>query len=308
MLSSIPFEIPSYLLDRANTKRLSRMAIAGADHKIALESAHKCALANLIEPVLIGDKRKIELLAESVAWDISKFQLINAIREDDIAQVAVSLARAGEVATLMKGHLHTDILMRAILNDKYGLRTNSRLSHIFHMTVPNNPRVLLITDGALNVAPNVSTKIEIVKNAVQLAHALGNNRPRVAMLSGTETAIKSMPSSTEALEVVERAKRGEINNALVDGPFAFDIAISQKAAELKGIDSPVAGFADVIVVPNIEMGNGLFKMMVYFMSGLAAGVIIGAKVPIVLTSRADPPEARLAATAIANIISKHNSL
>ena len=174
-----------------------------------------------MNPFLIGDKRKIERLAKSAYWDISNLQLINAIGENEVAQVAVSLARAGEVTTLMKGHLHTDILMRAVLNDKYGLRTNSRLSHIFHMTVPNNPRTLLITDGALNVAPDISTKIEIVKNAVHLARALGKKRPRVAMLSGTETAIESMPSSIEALQVVERAKKGEINNALVDGPFCL---------------------------------------------------------------------------------------
>ena len=181
------------------------------------------------------------------------------------------------------------------------LRTGRRLSHVFHMTVPGNDRVLMITDGAVNVAPNANTMIDIVNNAVGLAHALGNPKPKVAMLSGTESAIPAMPSSMQAKEIVDRARAGEVTGAIVDGPFAFDNAVSPEAAKLKGIESPVAGNADILAVPNIEMGNGLFKMMVYFMSGLAAGIVLGAKVPIVLTSRADPPEARFAATAIAAI-------
>ena len=201
----------------------------------------------------------------------------------------------------MKGYVHTDALMKAVLNRRNGLLIGQRLSHVFHMTVPNSERVLMITDGAINVAPNTTTKIDIINNAVQLSHALGNTMPRVAMLSGTETVIESMPSSVDAAEVVKLANNGAVTGAIVDGPFAFDNAVSSEAAEIKGITSPVAGKADILIVPNIETGNGLFKMMVYFMSGLAAGVVMGAKVPIVLTSRADPPEARFAATAIAVI-------
>ena len=199
----------------------------------------------------------------------------------------------------MKGYVHTDALMKAVLNRRNGLLIGRRLSHVFHMTVPNSERVLMITDGAINVAPNTMTKVDIVNNAVQLCHALGNAMPRVAVLSGTETVIKSMPSSVDAAEVVKLANNGAVTGAIVDGPFAFVNAVSLEAAEIKGITSPVAGKADILIVPNIETGNGLFKMMVYFMSGLAAGVVMGAKVPIVLTSRADPPEARFAATAIA---------
>ena len=174
------------------------------------------------------------------------------------------------------------------------------------MTVPDQERILMITDGAVNVAPDTATKIDIINNAVLLAHALGNKRPRVALLSGTEVATKSMPSSMAAAEIKRKAKAGAVPGADVDGPFAFDNAISPNAAKLKGIEGRVAGQADILVVPNIETGNSLFKMMVYFMSGLAAGVVMGATVPIVLTSRADPPEARFAAAAIAAIVASSN--
>jgi phosphate acetyltransferase len=301
MLSSIPFEIPPYLLELTRDVNCVRMAVAGADHPVALESVRQGADAGLIDPVLVGDADTIRTLARDADWDISGFQIIDAAGEDKAPAAAVALAKAGEVTTLMKGHVHTDALMKAVVNRDLGLRTGRRLSHVFHMTVPDNDRVLLITDGAINVAPDTGTKIDIVNNAVSLAHALGNPNPHVALLSGTESVINAMPSSVDAADVVKRANNGEVIGAIVDGPFAFDNAISPEAALLKGIDGPVAGNADILVVPNIEMGNGLFKMMVYFMSGLAAGVVMGAKVPIVLTSRADPPQARFAATAIAAI-------
>ncbi|MDP4796054.1 MAG: bifunctional enoyl-CoA hydratase/phosphate acetyltransferase, partial [Rhodospirillales bacterium] len=208
---------------------------------------------------------------------------------------------ANEVQALMKGQLHTDTIMRAVVARSAGLRTERRISHVFHMTVPNSEKALMITDGAVNVAPDERTLMDIVRNAVDLAHALGYARPKVAMLSGSESVIESMPSTVLAKRIVDRARGGEITDADVDGPFGFDNAVSPHAAELKGITSPVAGKADILAVPNIEMGNGLFKMLVYFRSALAAGVVLGAKVPIVLTSRADPPEARLAASAIAQI-------
>jgi len=166
--------------------------------------------------------------------------------------------------------------------------------------------VLLITDGAVNVAPTINTRMDIIRNAVDMAHALGNTNPKVAVLSGAEVVNPSMPSSVESAEIIDRARKGEIDGCIIDGPFAFDLAVSPDAARIKGIDSLVAGQADIVVVPNIEMGNGLFKMMVHFMSGLAAGVVMGARVPIVLTSRADPPEARFAATLIAAIIANRD--
>ena len=301
MLSSIPFEIPAALQERCGQIDKIRMAVAGADNLIALKSAYQATKANLVDPVLIGNAHKIISLADTIDWNLSGVEIIDTEGEEKASTVAVELAKSSKVAALMKGYVHTDALMKAVLNRRNGLLIGRRLSHVFHMTVPNSERVLMITDGAINVAPNTTTKIDIINNAVQLSHALGNTMPRVAMLSGTETVIESMPSSVDAAEVVKLANNGAVTGAIVDGPFAFDNAVSSEAAKIKGIMSPVAGKADILIVPNIETGNGLFKMMVYFMSGLAAGVVMGAKVPIVLTSRADPPEARFAATAIAVI-------
>ena len=307
MLSEIPFEVPPYLLDRIEGMDRVRMAIAGADHPIALKSARQGADAGLIDPVLVGDADVIRAAARDIDWDIASFAIVDAVGEEKAPAAAVALAKSGEVTSLMKGHVHTDALMKAVVNREHGLRTSRRLSHIFHMTVPGNDRVLMITDAAVNVQPDTDTKIDITNNAIAMAHALGNPNPRVALLSGTESVLPAMPSSVDAAKVVKRANAGEVKNAIVDGPFAFDNALSKKAAALKGMDGPVAGQADILVVPNIETGNGLFKMMVYFMSGLAAGLVMGAVVPIVLTSRADPPEARFAATAIAAIVADANN-
>lgn len=301
MLSDKPFEIPSYLLERVADRPPRTMAIAGADHATALESARQAADAGLIEPVLVGDRPTIESLAEAMSWRLEGVRIVQADGEAKAAAAAVALARGGEVASLMKGQVHTDALMRAVVQRDTGLRTGRRLSHVFHMTVPGSDRVLHITDAAINVAPDLGTRIDIINNAVALARALGNETPKVALLSATETPIDAMPSSREAREIVNRSASGEIADAIVDGPFAFDNAVSPVAARMKGVDSPVAGAADILLVPNIETGNALFKMMVYFMSATAAGVVMGATVPIVLTSRADPPEARLAAAAIATL-------
>ncbi len=307
MLSLAPFEIPPYLLDICKDHPAVVTAIAGADHPLALESAKLAAELGLITPVLVGDRDIIIAIAKTLNWDISGYRIVHAPGEDKIPAAAVALARNDEVAALMKGQVHTDALLAAVVDRESGLRTDRRLSHTFHMTVPGSPRVLMITDGAVNVAPNIGAKLHITQNAVDLAHALGIERPRVALLSGTESVIDSMPSSVEAATVVSRANNGEITGALVDGPFAFDNAISPDAARLKGVDSPVAGQAEILVVPNIETGNALFKMMTYFKSATAAGIVMGATVPIMLTSRADPPEARVAAAALAAIVAAQNN-
>ena len=307
MLSDKPFEVPPYLLDRIEGTDRVRMAIAGADHPIALESARQGADAGIIEPVLVGDADVIRAAARDIDWDVDAYAIVDAVGEERAPAAAVALAKSGEVSSLMKGHLHTDTLMKAVVNREHGLRTARRLSHVFHMTIPDNDRVLMITDGAVNVQPDLDTKIDIINNAVEMAHTLGNPNPKVALLSGTESVLPAMPSSVDAAKAVKRANAGEVKNATVDGPFAFDNALSPEAAALKGMDSPVAGQADIVVVPNIETGNSLFKMMVYFLSGLAAGVVLGATVPIVLTSRADPPEARFAATAIAAMVAEANT-
>jgi phosphate acetyltransferase len=301
-LSNTPFEIPSYLLEKAKYLSPCPMAIAGADNKVVLKSVRLATEARAISPVLIGNADVIQSLSNDIGWNTAGIEIVNLIGEEAISSSAVSLAASCTVKSIMKGHVHTDSLMRFVVKKDTGLRTGRRISHVFHMTVPGCDRVLLITDGAINVAPNTDTRMDIIRNAIDLSHALGNPEPKVAVLSGTEAKNPSMPSSLEGAEIIERARNGEIEGCLIDGPFAFDLAISPEAAEIKGINSLVAGKADIIVVPNIEMGNGLFKMMVYFMSGLASGIVMGAKVPIVLTSRADPPEARFAATLIASII------
>ncbi len=305
MLSKRPFQVPPSLL--ASTKGMPqvRTVIAGANHPLALQSIRLSVDAGFIDPVLVGNLDSIRAAAQEIDWDVGKYEIIKADGEKQTAVTAVEICKAGQAAALMKGHIHTDALMTAVINRDKGLRTDRRLSHIFHMTIPNDERVLMITDGAVNVCPDTSTKIDIINNAVGLAHILGTPKPRVALLSGTELVTPSMPSSVDAAEVVKRANAGEVGGAFVDGPFAFDNAVSPEAARLKGMDSPVAGQTDILVVPNIETGNSLFKMMVYFMSGLAAGIVMGAEVPIVLTSRADPPEARFAATAIASIVANN---
>ncbi len=302
MLSKIPFEFPPYLTKRAAGLSPLPMAVAGAGHPLVMDSARRATEGGFVEPVLVGDADGINEIARQIGWDISQIRLVPADGERQAAETAASLARGGEVAALMKGHVHTDTLMRAILTRSAGLRTDRRVSHIFHMTVPGRDRVIHITDAAVNVQPGVAEKLDIVLNAVDLAQNLGMETPKVAMLSGAETVNPAMPSSVEADEVVRLANSGAVKGAIVDGPFGFDNAVSPEAARIKGVDSPVAGQADILVVPNLEAGNFLFKQMVYFMSATAAGIVLGAKVPVVLTSRADPPEARLAAAAIASII------
>lgn len=301
MLSTHPFEVPQGLMDKARALPPVAMAVAGADHPVAMESARQASDEGLIIPTLVGNKYDIRKIADDIGWDISDVRIVDSKPEDHAADAAVQLVSADEVQALMKGQLHTDAIMRAVVQRDAGLRTDRRISHVFHMTVPGSDQALMISDAAVNVAPNENTLMHIVLNAVDLAHALGYEMPKVAMLSGSESVIESMPSTLLARQIVERANSGEIEKAHVDGPFAFDNAVSPDAARMKGISGPVAGQADILAVPNIEMGNGLFKMLVYFRSALAAGVVLGAKVPVVLTSRADPPEARLAASAIAQI-------
>ncbi|UCH74099.1 MAG: bifunctional enoyl-CoA hydratase/phosphate acetyltransferase [Rhodospirillales bacterium] len=305
MLSRLPFEFPAYLGDLAATLAPVPMAVAGAGHPLVMDSARRAAEAGFIDPILVGDADAIAALATDVGWHLAAIRVVPASDERRACETAAALARGGEVAAIMKGHVHTDALMRALLARDAGLRTDRRVSHIFHMTVPGRDRVLHITDAAVNIRPEVDAKLDIVRNAVDLAHRLGLAAPRVALLSGAETVNPSMPSSVEAAEVVRAAANGGVSGAVVDGPFGFDNAVSPEAARLKGIDSPVAGAADILVVPNLEAGNFLFKQMVYFMSATAAGIVMGAKVPVVLTSRADPPEARLAAAAIAAIVARH---
>ena len=307
LLSNQIVECPQRLLDRAKKCATPATAIVNAGTMLAMQSAKLAADNGLLDPVLVGDRDDIGEIAIDLNWDVAGIRIVDAKNAIAAAEVAVSLARNGEVASLMKGDVHTDDLLRAVLNKAHGLRTNSRLSHVFHMTKPGSDDAICITDAVINVQPTVDVKLDIARNAVGLLHALGNTQPNVAVLSATEVASSAMPSSVEAEEVAKQAAGGAVENALVYGPLAFDNAVSPEAAKLKGIDSPVAGYADILLVPNIETGNALFKQMVYYMSAAAAGVVLGASVPIVLTSRADPPAARLAGAALASIYAYQNT-
>ncbi len=307
MLSSLPFECPPELLERGRGGAPTPTVVAGADSEVALESARLAVAAHLIEPILVGQPEAIAHAARGSGWDLADHRIVAAEGEAAAAETAVAIARGGEAQALMKGQVPTNVLMRAVVARDTGLRTGQRLSHVFYMTAPERHGSITITDAAVNVAPDLDTRLHIIRNAVGLLHALGTAEPKVAVLSATEKPTEAMPSSLEAAEIAERAAAGEVEGAVVEGPFALDLAISPKAAAIKGMESRVAGQADILVAPNIETGNALFKAMVYFMSATAAGLVLGAKVPIVLTSRADPPEARLAAAALAAIVAGQNN-
>jgi phosphate acetyltransferase len=275
------------------------VAVCHPCSKEALEGAIDSARANLIDPILVGPEAKIRALAESLQLDISPFRLVDAIHSHDAAAKAVALCRSGEAEALMKGSLHTDELMGAVVSSATGLRTDRRISHVFAMDVPTYPRPLFITDAAINIYPTLEDKVHILKNAIQLAHALNIQRPKVAILSAMETVNPKIPGTVEAAALCKMADRGQIEGALLDGPLAFDNAVSKEAALIKGIHSPVAGEADILLVPDLEAGNMLAKQLAYLGNADSAGIVLGARVPIVLTSRADSAEARLASCAVA---------
>lgn len=277
-------------------------AVVAAGHPSALAGAKRAWEGGLIEPVLVGDRAGIEAAARVLDWDIGSLRVVTAEGgEAAAATAAAALARGGEVGALMKGHLHTDVLLRAVLDRTSGLRRGRRLTHVFHISLGGLFRPLLITDAAVNVAPDHATLRDIVLNAVDLAHALDEAVPRVALLSATEEPSDAVPSSRRAAELAAELSEVTAGRAEVAGPLALDNAVSPAAAELKGISGPVAGRADVLVVPAIETGNALYKALVYFGGATAAGVVLGAAVPVMLTSRADPPEARLVSAALARL-------
>lgn len=292
---------PPSLLALAAPMPRATMAIVNAGSPVVMQSVKIAVDENLVTPLLVGDKGNIEAAARKINWDISEFRIVVAADEETSAKAAVALARGNEVASLMKGNIHTDQLLRAVINRHLGLRTDTRLSHVFHMSVDNSDAAICITDAAIKVQPSVAIKLDIARNVTKLMHAIDYQTPKIAVLSATEVATPAVPSSMDAAEIVAAARAGEVEGALVGGPFAFDNAVSPAAAKLKRVDHPVAGNADVLLVPNIETGNALFKQMVYFMGAAAAGIVLGAKVPIILTSRANPAAARLAATALASI-------
>ncbi len=298
MLSNKEIVCPNNLLDVAHKKKGVKAAVVNAGMPLPMLSVQDAVKENLIEPIFIGDKKEIQKCAEDLKWDISQYEIIDEPVENNTAPIAAKLASEDKVKIIVKGHIHTDILMKEVLKREYNLMGKTRLSHIWHMTIEKDDGPLIITDGALNVLPNIKTKMHILKNVVNFSNRIGISRPKVAILSATEEVIDSVPSSLEAAELTKLAEKENLN-ADVFGPLAFDNSISKKSAGIKGIKNIVAGEADVLLVPNVEAGNALVKMMIYFMGACAAGVVIGGKVPVVITSRSDDAPARLASIAAA---------
>ena len=269
----------------------------------AIEAAHE----GLIVPILVGPEMKIRAAAKLAAIDLTDFEIVDALHSDDAAVKAVAMARSGKVEALMKGALHTDELLHAVVDRDTGLRTERRMSHVFAIDAPGYPRPLFITDAAINVYPTLEDKRDIVQNAIDLAHALGIPQPKVALLSAVETVTPLIKSTIDAAALCKMADRGQITGGILDGPLAFDNAVSLEAANTKGIVSVVAGVADIFVVPDLEAGNMLAKQLEYLANAEIAGIALGARVPIILTSRADKTLSRLGSCAIALLLARHKA-
>ena len=298
MLSNKEIVCPDNLLNVAHKKKGVKAAIVNAGKPLPMLSVHDAVNENLIEPIFIGNKEEILKCAEDLKWDISNYEIINEPSENNTAAIAAKLASENKIKIIVKGHIHTDILMKEVLKREYNLLGKTRLSHIWHMTIGKKDKPLIITDGALNVLPNVKTKMHILKNVINFSSRIGIERPKIAILSATEEVLDSVPSSKEADDLTKLAKKENLN-AEVFGPLAFDNSISKKSATIKGIQNDVAGMADVLLVSNVETGNSLVKMLIYFSGACAAGVVVGGKVPVVITSRSDEAQARLASIAAA---------
>ena len=296
MLSNKNIVCPENLLNIAKEKGPVKAVIVNAVKKVTIESAKQAVEANLITPLFVGDKSIIEKISKEMNWDISKYEIVHEPDENSTAPIAAKLASEGKAKIIVKGHIHTDVLMKAVLKRDLNLIGKKRLSHVWHMTLEKNDKPFIITDGALNVLPKLETKMHILKNSVDFANRIGIEKPKVSILSATEEVLESVPSSKDAEELTKLAKKENLN-ADVFGPLAFDNSISKKSATIKGIKNSVAGEADVPLVPSVEAGNALVKMMIYFMGACAAGVVIGGKVPVVITTGTFPPTTTPAAQA-----------
>lgn len=282
-----------------------RTAIVHPCDETSLDGAVAAMKEDLIVPILVGPEGRIKAVAEEHGIDIGGLEIVNTKHSHASAVKAVELVRAGQAEALMKGALHTDEIMSAIVDKATGLRTERRMSHVFALDVPTYPKTLLITDAAINIFPDLQTKADIVQNAIELAHALGTPDPKVAILSAVETIYPKIPSTLEAAALCKMADRGQITGGTLDGPLAFDNAISKAAAETKGIVSPVAGEADILVAPDLEAGNMIAKQLMYLAGAESAGIVMGARVPVMLTSRADGRLSRIASAALAQLVVRH---
>jgi phosphate acetyltransferase len=275
---------------------------------VAMKGTVEAALEGLIEPTLIGPAAGMKALADKIGVDIGAYPILDADTEEKAAEVGVAMCRAGNAQAMMKGSLHTDELMKAAMARDTGLRTARRISHVFIMDTPAYARTLLITDAAINITPELEDKIHIVQNAIDLAHALGIPEPKVALLSAVETVNPKIKSTLDAAALCKMADRGQITGGILDGPLAFDTAVSVKAAAIKKLVSPVTGQADILVVPDLESGNMLAKQLEYLGGAQLAGIVLGARVPTILTSRADSAETRLTSCAVSQSASRATGL
>tara|TARA_Y100001970_G_C14202303_1_gene841827 strand:+ start:22 stop:933 length:912 start_codon:yes stop_codon:yes gene_type:complete len=298
MISNKKIVCPNNLINVAKKLGTVDAAIVNAGEIFPMESVYKAVENNLINPIFIGNQSEIKKYAEKLKWNISKYKIIDEKDENSTAPIAAKLASEGAAKIIVKGHIHTDILMKSVLKRNLNLIGKKRLSHVWHMTLDKEDKPFIITDGVVNVLPKLEVKMHILRNAVEFANKIGISRPKVSVLSATEEVIESVPSSIEANLIAQKAKEENIS-ADVFGPLAFDNSVSKKSAAIKKIKNEVAGNADILLVPNVETGNALVKMMVYFMGACAAGVVLGGKAPIVITSRSDEAEARLASIAAA---------
>jgi len=309
--------IPGFSFDNKRERYQQLLARVKGLEPIPTAVAHPCDLeslkgpviafqAGIIEPILVGPESKIRAVAEEFGIDLHGIRIVNAAHSHDSAAIAVSLVRTGDAEALMKGSLHTDELMGEVVSRANGLRTSRRISHVFVMDVPTYHRPLLITDAAINIAPSLDEKVDIVQNAIDLAHIIGIPEPKVAILSAVETVNPKIQSTLDAAALCKMADRGQIKGGILDGPLAFDNAVSIVAAKTKGIKSAVAGHAEILVVPDLESGNMVAKQLEYLANALTAGIVLGTRVPIVLTSRADSAETRTASCVIAALIAHAN--
>jgi phosphate acetyltransferase len=292
------------LLERCKVLPPTPTAVAHPCDQSSIQGAVEAAELGLITPILVGPRGKIEAVAKQSGIDISPYELIDSPHSNASAEAAVRLVREGKAEMLMKGSLHTDELMSAVVARDTGLRTARRISHCFIMDVPALERVLIITDAAVNVFPTLEDKVHIIQNAIDLAHALGKPQPKVAILSAMETVNPKVQSTIEAAALCKMADRGQITGGILDGPLALDNAINLTAAKIKKIESPVAGQADILIAPDLEAGNMLAKSLSFLAGADAAGIVLGARVPIILTSRADSVMTRLASCAVAALVAK----
>jgi phosphotransacetylase len=290
------------LLERCTRLEPVSTAVAHPCDASALSGAVEAAELGLIVPILVGPAAKIAATAAASGIDLGKFRIVDAPHSHGSAAKAVELIREGSAQVLMKGSLHTDELMSAIVARDGGLRTARRISHAFVMDVPTYHKVLIVTDGAINIAPTLEDKVDICQNAIDLAIALGRELPKVAILAAVETVTSKMPATLDAAALCKMAERGQITGAILDGPLAFDNAISKQAAITKGIRSDVAGDPDILLVPDLEAGNILAKQLSFLAKADSAGMVLGARVPVILTSRADSVRSRIASCAVAMLV------